>query len=120
MGKPLYRKEINMILTGDNYVMQSDIVYDRRNSVKEKVLYSFICYCENEFTDDYGEWFSVKMNELQSAINDESAIGVVEYLKNLHKSGYIDVGYVEFEDNYTLVRLRVCTLEEREENGLRP
>ena len=28
--------------------------------------------------------------------------------------------YVEFEDNNTLVRLRVCTLEEREENGLRP
>lgn len=109
-----------MILNKSYYLIQNDIVYDRRNSIKEKVLYTYLAYCENEFADNYGEWFSVKMNELQSAINDESAIGVVEYLKNLHKSGYIDVGYVEFEDNNTLVRLRVCTLEEREENGLRP
>ena len=109
-----------MILNKSYYLIQNDIVYDRRNSIKEKVLYTYLAYCENEFADNYGEWFSVKMNELQSAINDESAIGVVEYLKNLHKSGYIDVGYVEFEDNYTLVRLRVCTLEEREEKGFRP
>ncbi len=108
-----------MILTGDNYVMQNDIVYNRRNSIKDKVLYTFLAYCENEFADDYGEWFNVRMSELQEVIEQESVNTVMICLNRLRFHGYIALKYYK-SSNPEIVQVRLLTLEEREENGLRP
>jgi len=107
-----------MLRTESDYLIQNDIIYDRRNSIKEKVLYTFLAYCENEFADDYGEWFNVRMSELQEVIEWESVNTVMICLNRLSFHGYIELKNYE-SSNPEIVQVRLLTLEEREENGLR-